>query len=318
MEFRKLISFGKTSFVMSIPKSWVLKNNLKKGDLVSLEEKEGNLILVPNANLHEGKPEEIEISLDDLDRTSIMYLIRSIYRKGYDIIKIKFNNQTCVHYRTGENDNVISVIHEEVNRLVGVEIVEQKEKYCVVRSISDPTSKEFDTVLRRLFLLLINAAEDLLTGVKSDDKALIATIDNKHNTVSKFASYCLRIINKGKFQKSKDAFFVYHTIANLDKVADTLKYAARRMLDYKKPLKRDSIKILEQIIESWKIYYDLYYKFDPKKVEALSRNRDDVKTKISELSKKLIPHEEILMLDDMKDSLELILDLTEARMSLAY
>ena len=47
MDYRKIISFGKTSFVMSIPKSWVIKNGLKKGDLVSLEENEGNLIMSP-------------------------------------------------------------------------------------------------------------------------------------------------------------------------------------------------------------------------------------------------------------------------------
>ena len=40
MEFRKLISFGKTSFVMSLPKGWVVKNKLKKGDLIALEERE--------------------------------------------------------------------------------------------------------------------------------------------------------------------------------------------------------------------------------------------------------------------------------------
>ena len=50
MEFRKLIAFGKTSFVMSIPKAWVVKNNLKKGDLLSLEEDKDHLIISMNKN----------------------------------------------------------------------------------------------------------------------------------------------------------------------------------------------------------------------------------------------------------------------------
>lgn len=319
VEFRKLISFGKTSYVMSLPKSWVIKNNLKKGDLIGLEEKEGNLMLNPKINDSEDKPQEIEICLDGLDRTSIMYLIRSVYRKGYDIIKIRFNDQICTHYRTGEKKKIISVIHEEVNRLVGVEIVEQKEKLSIVRSISEPSAKEFETVLRRLFLLLMDASQDLLTGVKSNDKALIGTIDEKHNTISKFSSYCLRIINKGKLSNNqKNTYFLYHIIASLDKITDILKYSARKILDYKKPLKKETINVLEQIIESWRNYYDIFYKFDINKVDILSRNRDDVKIKIKKLSKNIIPNEESLILGDMKNSLEILLDLTEAKMSLAY
>ena len=45
MEYRKLISFGKSSFVVSIPKPWINKQNLKKGDVLYFEETEENLIL---------------------------------------------------------------------------------------------------------------------------------------------------------------------------------------------------------------------------------------------------------------------------------
>ena len=45
MEYRKLISFGKSSYVVSLPKSWVVQNKLKKGDLLYFDEKEKDLIL---------------------------------------------------------------------------------------------------------------------------------------------------------------------------------------------------------------------------------------------------------------------------------
>jgi phosphate uptake regulator len=34
VEFRRLIGFGKSSFVVSLPKNWIEKNKLVKGDLV--------------------------------------------------------------------------------------------------------------------------------------------------------------------------------------------------------------------------------------------------------------------------------------------
>lgn len=318
VEFRKLISFGKTSFVTSIPKGWVIKHNLKKGDLIAIEEKNDDLVITPRIQRDKEEVlEEATIDIDGLDRTSIMYYIRAVYRKGYDIIKIKFNQQTCVHFRTGKEKRVISIIHEEINRLVGVEIVEQKEKSCLVKSISE-TSKEFDTILRRLFLLLLDASDDFLTGVKTNDKDLMGTIDQKHDTISKFVSYCLRIFNQGKYKNNnKDAFFMYHIIANLDNVTDILKYSSRKILSYNKKMNKDSVDIIEKIFKSWKTYYEIFYKYDIKKILFLSKQRDDIKENIMSLAKnKKIPYEEVLILEDLENSLELLLDMTEAKLSI--
>ena len=38
INFRKLISFGKGSYILSMPKDWIAKNNLKKGDLISIND----------------------------------------------------------------------------------------------------------------------------------------------------------------------------------------------------------------------------------------------------------------------------------------
>ncbi|MDO8656313.1 MAG: AbrB/MazE/SpoVT family DNA-binding domain-containing protein, partial [Nanoarchaeota archaeon] len=63
MEYRKLISFGKSSFVVSLPKSWVIQNKLKKGDLIYMEENEGTLIL--GAKEHESTEDKSTIILTD-------------------------------------------------------------------------------------------------------------------------------------------------------------------------------------------------------------------------------------------------------------
>ena len=45
MDYRKLIAFGKNSFVISVPKQWIKQNKLNKGDLIYLDESGPNLIL---------------------------------------------------------------------------------------------------------------------------------------------------------------------------------------------------------------------------------------------------------------------------------
>ncbi|HEX54596.1 MAG TPA: AbrB/MazE/SpoVT family DNA-binding domain-containing protein, partial [Candidatus Altiarchaeales archaeon] len=38
MEYRKLQITGKSTFVISIPKEWIKRNNLRKGDILQIEE----------------------------------------------------------------------------------------------------------------------------------------------------------------------------------------------------------------------------------------------------------------------------------------
>ena len=62
MEFRKLIKFGKSSFVISLPKKWLEKNKLKKGDLLYVSENENGLSLTSKDN------EKKEFKVNDSER----------------------------------------------------------------------------------------------------------------------------------------------------------------------------------------------------------------------------------------------------------
>ena len=47
MEYRKLIRFGKSSLVISLPKGWTEKNKLGKGSLVYLDVNSEGLVVSP-------------------------------------------------------------------------------------------------------------------------------------------------------------------------------------------------------------------------------------------------------------------------------
>jgi phosphate uptake regulator len=318
VEFRKLISFGKTSFVMSIPKSWIQKNSLEKGNLISVEEKEGNLVLMPhNEGEEESHRKSIEVDVGGIDRTSIIYVIRSAYKIGYDDIKLIYGQPLAKHFRVNKNEKVISVVHEEVNRLVGIEVVQQKENFCMIKDLSEPSSAEFDSALRRVFLLINDASKDLIEAIKTNDNVLLETIEEKHDSITKFVSYCLRLINKGKYQDYKKGLVLYHIISNLDKITDILKYSARSVMKLKGKLKKDTIKILEYILKSIPDYYTMFYKFDFKKSSSLYENRDFCLREIFGSTGK-IPPAELLIIEKTSSILELITDISEARMALEY
>ena len=48
MEYRKVIGFGKGSYVISLPKGWALKNKLKKGSTLSVETGANSMVVSTN------------------------------------------------------------------------------------------------------------------------------------------------------------------------------------------------------------------------------------------------------------------------------
>ena len=119
-----------------------------------------------------------------------MFLLRALYKNGYDEMKITFKDILCEHIRTKEKKNVMNVISMEVARLNGVEIFSQKEDYCIIKSISEDTIKAFDTMLRRIFLLASETISDLIDGYEKGNIPLLQTIQNL-NKVYHFASNAL-------------------------------------------------------------------------------------------------------------------------------
>src|SRR3989344_7038203 len=116
---RKVIQIAGSTQLISLPRQWAQKYGVKKGDELDVEE-EGSKIIVRTEN--EVPYNEIEIDVTNLDKSSIMHSIRGLYRCGYNTLKITFNKPLSIDYRTGETPSILSIIHEEVNRLAAVEI----------------------------------------------------------------------------------------------------------------------------------------------------------------------------------------------------
>ena len=313
---RKIIQIANSTQLVSLPRAWALKHNIKRGDEVEVQQ-QGNQIIISTDKAAEHDAVELDVS--GLDRSSVIYYIRSAYRCGFNTIKVKFKNSTCRHYRTGKTKNMLSVIHREVNRLVGIDIIQQKEDFCVIKAISEPSEKDFDLLIRRVFRLMLDTYDDLITIAKKGDMVLAETIEEKHDTITKFVSCCIRLMNQKGYTKSESAFFMYHIVANIDNIVDIIKYGGRDLLEYNKKMKKDTVAILNDVKNSLAWYYDFFYKFNFATLEKLSQNRDQTKFKIKDLMKKQgIPNPDISLMISMEQILEILLDLTEARASMEH
>ena len=232
---------------------------------------------------------------------------------GYDEIHVKFQNLTTTHFREGKEISVLKVINQEVTRLIGFEVIQQKENYCLIKDISTSSIKEFDNVLRRIFLLISDANSDLLRGTKEKNMKLIENIEEKHDTITKFISYCSRLLNKYGYPDAQKTIALYHIIADLDKVIDVIKNAGRDILKFRHDLNGKSIQLIKLVDDNIRLYSEFFYKFDPKKPVQMYKNRNDMLDLLFQLKNK-IPAEELVTLAKMEHILELITDMQVARM----
>jgi phosphate uptake regulator len=311
---RKVIQIANSTQLISLPRKWALKYDIKKGDELEVEE-DGNKIFISTESVQESG--NIEVDITGLDRDSFMFLIRILYVRGYDEIKLIFNNPIVHHYRLGKKVKVISAIHAEVNRLTGIEVIQQRENFCILKILSESSIKDFDLILRRIFLLISDASNDLIKGAGKGDKYLVESMEEKHNTITKFMSSALRLLNKVGHPNHKNTFLYYHIIESLDNVNDILKESARDIVNFKIKISKNSEKILFRINESLAEFNKFFYKFDFKLVEKLSSERYKIMVEIRGALKKF-SKDEILLLMNMERVQEEILDLKVARMALQY
>lgn len=307
---RSVIQIANSTQLISLPRKWSVKYGVKKGDELEIEENGSKLIIQIDKGV-ELTSKEIDVT--GLDRTTILYYLQSLYRMGHDELHVKFQNPTTTYFRKDEEISVIKVINQEVKRLIGFEVIQQKENYCLIKDISTSSIKEFDNILRRVFLLINDANSDLLKGARENNKTLIENIEEKHDLVTKFISYCSRLLNKYGYHDVQKTTTLYHIIGDLDKVIDVIKNAGRDILRFKHGLSAKSIQLIELVDSNLKLYSEFFYKFDPKKAVEIYKNRNDMLNLLFQQKNK-IPVEELIMLAKMEHIFELVTDMQVARM----
>ncbi|MBI2151643.1 phosphate uptake regulator PhoU [Candidatus Woesearchaeota archaeon] len=226
MEYRKLISFGKSSYVVSLPKSWVKLSKLKKGDLVYIEENEGNLLLQPRANEEGDKEKEIIINVDGKDLRRIQRETISAYLQ---------NNKTII-LAGNEIKEKAKEIQNFIQNLIALEIIEQDSKRIVAKDFLNINDISIEQIIRKMDVIVRSMLKDCKEMFKEDSYENLYLRDND---VNKFRFLIYRIIWFGienpsqifkKLNiKQKDLFINWWLAFSIESIADYVKRIARDM-----------------------------------------------------------------------------------------
>src|SRR3989338_5358918 len=176
---RKVIQIAESTMLVSLPKKWATEHGVKKGDEINVEANGSHLIISTDT-----KPVVVcsEVNLDKFDGMSSR-VITSLYKKGVDEIKINFNGPS-----------EFKVIQESIkNATVGYEVLEQTTNHCVIKNVAGQL-EEFDSMLRRVFLLIITMAGEGLNALKNKDVTRLGNIEQLEKSNNRLTTMCRRYI----------------------------------------------------------------------------------------------------------------------------
>ncbi len=266
MEFRKIIAFGKTSFVMSLPKSWVVKNNLKKGNLIGIEENKGTLVLTPDAN-SEKLLEKDELDVTKLGKMTLRYML-ALYKKGVDEIRVTFAKPELL-------EQIQNAIGKEA---VGYEITDQGSNYCIIKNVAGELT-EFDPVMRRTFLLLISMADESLANIKKAQFDQLKSISFLEEGNNRFTTTLRRALNKGTYKEAAKVGPLYYIVEDIENIADQYKYMCNYLYERrgkKIKLRKEILDLYQKTNDMLREFYEMYYKYDPGKATDIGNKRKEI------------------------------------------
>lgn len=258
METRKLISFGSSSYVISIPKSWVEENKLSKGSSIYVNELPGELIISPT-NIDQKKVKEKQIDASNKTLEMLRIEIIAHYLNYFDLLEIR-----------NVKEEHISQIKSIIKELAGMEIIDQTSNKIVAKDLINIKEVSIKTLIRRIDLIIRSMLEDLIIAVEKKECEKItdalfqrdADVNRLYFLVRRVTTAALEDPRIAKLFETDTLELVadWEVVLELEKIGDTLKRICRCMVHSQtKKQTDDLLKILQELkqkyLEIMKAYY---------------------------------------------------------------
>lgn len=228
---------------------------------------------------------EVERFVLEFDKTEkyIRRPLSILYKLGYDEIQINF-----------KDPKILSQVQEQTEALLGFEIVHQTPNSCLVKNVASPLDTEFESVMRRVFLVLISMGNEFVDAVEKGKLDILKDIAQLEKTNNKLTFFCERLLNKHGYKEERKKTFVYNLISHLEYIADHLGnicfYLSTRP---KIKLSPTTLKIARDIVMLIDKYYELYYKFEFIKFGPLKDKQELVEKQCKQMFEKKVSGSEL-------------------------
>ena len=268
---RKIVQHGSSSLTITLPIKWVEKFGIKKGDELDVEEAGPVLMLSTEQEIASPKKEFSATESGIFTKNNLSHL----YQLGYDEIEIRF-----------EDPKTIEELKERLPDCIGYAIIDQKGNKVYIKSIATTIESEFDTLLRKSFMITNEMAKEVLQALEKGEYGKLKEIRNMESLNNRFTDVCIRILNKKGYKVPKRTMQMYEIVKNIERIADEFKYICDLFSGNNKKLDKAVIESFKEAVDYYLAFYNMFYKFDPKLKEKIYLDRKKLLEKYNSQLKK--------------------------------
>lgn len=172
---RKLVKQGQSTLMVSLPKRWVDKQGLDKGDRVTIQVDEDSLVI--GAGKRAIRRKSIEIDVSGYEPKNIRLALVNAYRLGYSDITVTY-----------DDIKEYAELQRLTGTLLGLEIVSHEGNRCVLESIAEVNADQLDNIMRKLFYSVRELLDHAIAG--ETDPAFIDPLEHR---IQRYESYTRRV-----------------------------------------------------------------------------------------------------------------------------
>ncbi len=179
-EIRKVQMTGGSSYIISLPKSWVKAVGIEKNDTVELHiQNDKSLVIIPPISRKtKGEYRTKVFRVENFKNENfLMRCLIGAYIAGYKEIKI-ISSETIPSW-------VRDVTTKFSRIVIGQEIIEETTNTIVLRDILDPGELPFEKILHRMHIIVRSMYEDSLKVLELKDHSLVNEVLQRDSEVDR-------------------------------------------------------------------------------------------------------------------------------------
>jgi phosphate uptake regulator len=254
-ETRKIQFTGKSSYIVSLPKQWIMDLGLKQGDQIRMVRKDSSTLEIypPKFETRSQKKEDATIEIDEEETSSIVRKLISLYFLGYKTINIK--------PKTGRlSPNQRNAVKEAVKRmLMGSEIISDSSGGITVQVLVNLLELSVDGAFKRMIHLAKSMSNDAILAMRENNLELAQEVINTDDEVDRFGFYIIRqlkiaiqnehMLKEMGFRNARDCLGYRLVVKNIERTGDHAAFIAKDILEFKKPVKKEIIEKIQEMNE---------------------------------------------------------------------
>lgn len=255
-ETRRIQFTGKSSYIVSLPKQWVIDLGLKQGDQITItREGKSALKILPAKEQAKSVHQEdavLEIGRDD-DNATIVRKLVSLYFLGYKTIQIK---PKADRLQPGQRNAIKSAVK---GMLMGAEIISDSVDGITIQVLVNLLELSVDGAFKRMLHLAKSMLKDALLAVKEGNIELAKEVIDSDDEVDRFGFYIIRqlkiaiqnehMLKDMGFENARQCLGYRIIVKNIERTGDHASLIAKDLLEFKKPVRKDAMEKIEGLNE---------------------------------------------------------------------